>query len=56
MKKILYDLLSLGPLPFHEYQQRHFQIDPRQPPKKLINELHHPNQATSLIKILNNRN
>lgn len=55
MKRIIYDLLSIGPLQFELYQQRQYQIDPRKPPQELIAELKNPKQAANMLRTLNIR-
>jgi len=36
MKKIFYDLLSLGPLSLERYQERDYRIDPKKAPSELL--------------------
>jgi hypothetical protein len=55
MKKIIYDLLSMGPLALNTYQQRDYQIDPRRKPFELIAELASKKEAENMVKKLNCR-
>lgn len=55
MKKIIYDLLSMGPLAFSTYQRRDYIIDPKRRPSDLIDELTNPKQVENLVHKLNAR-
>lgn len=53
MKRVLYDMLSMGPYYFTQYQSSQYQIDPKTTPADLIHQLRNPKQAANLVNIMN---